>query len=166
MYSHGANVDLVLVSLRRIIRAIDLHSKKLVQQFGLTVPQLIVLKALRENSPLSVGEVASAVSLSQATVTNILLRLEERGYVHRARSDSDKRRVLVEVSEKGQEILESAPALLHEDFIARFGDLHDWEQNQIISSLQRVASMMQAEKLDAAPFLATDSLDNDSNGSS
>lgn len=166
MQNHGENVDRVLVSLRRIIRAIDLHSKKLVQQFGLTVPQLIVLKALQQNSPLSVGQVAEAVSLSQATVTNILLRLEERGYVHRTRSDSDKRRVLVEVSEIGKQILHSAPALLHDDFIARFDDLEDWEQTLIISSLQRVASMMQAEKIDAAPFLATDSLDNDSNCSS
>ena len=75
----------VVAALRRIIRAIDLHSRSLVQRFGLTGPQLVVLKELIERSPRPVSELAAAVNLSQATVTGILDRLERKDMIARVR---------------------------------------------------------------------------------
>ena len=68
----------VLVSLRRIIRAIDLHSRSLIQRFGLTGPQLIILEVLVDRGECSMTELSEAISLSMATVTGILSRLENR----------------------------------------------------------------------------------------
>lgn len=137
----------VLVGLRQIIRAIDLHSKRLKQKYGLTGPQLVVLRALGR-SRRTVGELASAVSLSHATVTGVLDRLEQRGLVRRTRSAMDKRCVNVEIEPAGLEILAQQPSMLQEQFIRRFMELEEWEQLLILSSLQRVAAMMEVEKLE------------------
>jgi DNA-binding MarR family transcriptional regulator len=146
--------DDVLVSLRRIIRANDLHSRKLGRETGLTTPQLVVMRAIEESDLPTVSQVSREVSLSQATVTNILNRLEDHKLIRRQRSSEDKRRVNLEVTAAGRKLLKGAPKPLQEGFVARFNQLEDWEQYLIVSSLARVASMMDAEDLDAAPLLA------------
>lgn len=149
----------VLISLRRVIRATDLHSKQLVKTTGLTAPQLLLLQAIRDNSDVTIGEVAKKISLSQATVTTILDRLEKRELVKRVRSTTDKRRVHVYLTDTAGEILQDAPAPLQEQFSAQFNDLEMWEQTMIISSLQRIAQMMDAEDIDASPVLDVGALD-------
>ena len=143
----------VLVALRQIIRAIDLHSKKLERESGLTGPQLLVMQAISQAAPVTAGQIARDVNLSQATVTSILDRLEKKAYLRRERSNEDKRKVWICLTEAGVQVLEQAPALMQENFILGFGRLEEWEQNLILSSLQRVAEMMQAGDLDAAPLL-------------
>ena len=61
--------DAVLIAIRRIIRAIDLQSRKLVQSHGLTGPQALILKEVNRSQGLTAGELALKVSLSQATIT-------------------------------------------------------------------------------------------------
>ncbi len=148
----------VLVALRRIVRAIDMHSKKLAQHHGVTGPQILILKRLSEAPELAVGELAKRVSLSQATVTDILDRLERRGLVMRVRSTSDKRRVLVRATPEGERLLENSPPLLQESFVERLRELPDWEQTLILSCLQRVSTMLEVDRLDAAPILSSGSL--------
>lgn len=147
--------EMVLVALRRIIRAIDLRSRFLVMRYGLTGPQLMVLRELSAHNGVSVGELTRAIHLSQATVTGILDRLAKRGLVRRQRSDQDKRRVLVWLTEEGEHLLADAPPLLQEEFTDEFGELDDWEQTHILSALQRVVSMMEAKHIDATPILTT-----------
>lgn len=135
------------------MRATDLHSKKMIKECGLTIPQIMVLRAIESLGDVTVRRVAQNVSLSQATVTTILNRLEDRGLIARVRSAVDKRIVNARLTEQGRTVLAEAPPLLHEKFIARFASLEEWEKNQLLSVLQRVATMMDAEKIDAAPVL-------------
>jgi DNA-binding MarR family transcriptional regulator len=143
----------VLVTLRRIIRATDLQSKRLVKASGLTIPQVMVLRAIAELGDVTVRRLSDHVSLSQATVTTILNRLESRELVTRVRSETDKRVVNARLTPQGQQVLAGAPTLLHEKFIERFEGLKSHEQRDILDALQRVAGMMDAEELDAAPLL-------------
>lgn len=145
--------DQVLVSLRQIIRAIDLHSKKLERESGLTGPQLLIIQLIGTQGEMTPGVIAREVSLSQATVTSILDRLERKNLLQRVRSTYDKRKVMVSLTEAGSRALESAPTLMQESFIRSFNKLEDWEQSLILSSLQRVSDMMNATNLDAAPLL-------------
>lgn len=150
----------VLVALRRIIRAIDLQSKRLMQTSGLSGPQLMVMQAIERVGSVTAGNLARAVSLSQGTVTSILDRLEKKNLLRRVRSTEDKRKVVVFLSEEGKSALALAPTLLQENFINSFQRLADWEQHLLISSLQRIAEMMDAQNLDAAPYLETHILDD------
>ncbi|SCY06593.1 MarR family winged helix-turn-helix transcriptional regulator [Desulfoluna spongiiphila] len=149
---HDICYDL-LISLRQIIRATDLHSKQLVKKYGLTGPQLVVIQVIAREGEISIGSLAKKVSLSQATVTNIVERLEKNGVLKRKKGETDKRRVLVAATEKALDIIRNKPSLLHEQFVTRFNKLESWEQTLLLSSLQRIASMMNAENLEVAPIL-------------
>jgi len=150
--------DEVLVTLRRIMRAIDIHSRRLEQRYGLTGPQMLLMKEIVRAGELSVGELARRANLGQATVTNIVDRLEGRGLVTRTRSSADKRRVLLRASTEGARRLRSSPHLLQEQFVARFRNAPDWEQTLMLSTLQRIAGMMDAADIDAAPVLSGEAL--------
>jgi len=157
------NIDDVLVALRRVIRATDLHSKHLAKTTGLTTPQILLLQAIRARSDVTIGELANEVSLSQATVTTILDRLEKRELVYRERSTKDKRKVHAHLTEAGVNILKDAPVPLQEHFTDQFSNLEQWEQTMIIAALQRVAHMMDAQRIDAAPVLDIGSIDRQGN---
>jgi len=153
-------IEEVLVALRRVIRATDLHSRHLSRTTGMTAPQILLLQAIRSGEgATTIGDLAAAVSLSQATVTSILDRLEGRDLVRRVRSDSDRRKVHAHLTARGEEVLQNAPIPLQDQFARQFADLHDWEQTMIIAALQRVAHMMDAQHIDAAPVLDIGNLD-------
>lgn len=143
----------VLIALRRITRAIDLHSKRLARETGLTVPQLLVLKEIAASEQAKPSEVAKNIHLSQATVTSIIDRLERAELLVRARSEHDRRAVDLTLTEEGRRRLADAPDLLQADFISQFARLKDWERAQLVSSIQRLAMMMDADNIDAAPIL-------------
>jgi DNA-binding MarR family transcriptional regulator len=147
--------DQVLVALRRIVRAIDLHSRQLVRQSGLTGPQLVVLRSAARMGGASLGEVAAAVSLSQATLSDVVRRLEERGLAQREREGPDRRRVRLQVTEAGRALLDRAPSLLQDRLRRALARRPAYERNQILATLQLIAEMMDAEDLEAAPMLAT-----------
>jgi len=145
--------DELLISLRRIIRAISIHSKQLNKESGLTGPQLMVMSKIDElDAPLA-KEIAKEVTLSAATVTTILDRLENRSLVIRTRSETDKRKVHLSLSDAGLALLSASPKPLQEHFIKRYQGLEEWEQSQLLSSVERIASMMDATDIDAAPVL-------------
>ena len=150
------------MALRRVIRATDLHSKHLAKTTGLTAPQILLLQTIRDKGEVTIGELANEISLSQATVTTILDRLEKRELVYRERSKEDKRKVHAYLTDRAGEILKEAPIPLQEHFTREFGDLQKWEQTMIISSLQRVAQMMDAQHIDASPVLDIGILDRQS----
>ena len=148
----------LFTSLRKVIRAIDLHSKHLSKTVGLTGPQLVILQQIGRQKGILARQVAKNVNLSPATVTSILDRLEARDLVHRIRSSEDKRRVGLFLTESGENLLIKAPQPLQDHFIEKFSALAEWEQSQLLSSVQRLANMMDAQDLDAAPILEVGTL--------
>ncbi len=145
----------ILIALRRVIRAIDQHSRNLIQSHGLTGPQALMLKEIIRNGSITGSELAKRISLSQATVTDVVKRLENRNLLKRIRDDHDKRKVLLTATPDGEAIIKKSVPLLQESFESRLNELKEWEQSQLLSSLQRIAEMMNAENIDAAPVLTS-----------
>jgi DNA-binding MarR family transcriptional regulator len=127
----------------------------LVQRHGLTGPQLVVLRELKRSGQIPVGQLAENVSLSHATVTGILERLEKQGLVEKKPDVVDRRRVLAHITRGGEGRVEEAPPILQERFAAELRKLQDWERTLILSSLQRIGTMMEARDAEAAPVLVT-----------
>jgi DNA-binding MarR family transcriptional regulator len=148
----------LLIALRKIIQAIDIHSRMLNKSFGLTGPQLIVLQEISKQDKISVTPLSKITSLSQATVTDITKRLEKKGYLLRRKREDDKRAVSLSLSEAGKEIIRELPPLLQKTFTQRFSKIKDWEQLMILSSFERVVSLMSAEEIEASPMLVTGSI--------
>lgn len=146
-------IEQVLVALRRIIRATDLHSSHLAKTTGMTAPQILLLRAISEHPRASVSDIARDICLSQATVTTIINRLEKRGLVLRQRSTRDKRVVHTQLTKAGRDLLDAAPIPLQQQFANQFQRLEDWEKSLILTALQKVAGMMDAQQIEASPVL-------------
>jgi DNA-binding MarR family transcriptional regulator len=151
----------VLVALRQIIRAIDLHSKKLSKVAGLTGPQLILMRSIQQLGEVTIRELSKNTNMSQATATTILDRLERNGYVIRVRNQTDKRKVHAHLTDAGKILLDKAPQALQDNFIGKFQKLEEWEQSLLLSSIQRLSSMMNADDIDVAPVLELGSITKD-----
>lgn len=144
----------IVSALRRVMRAVDLHSRDLVRTHGLTTTQALILKELLRLKETTVGSLAQRIALSPATVTDVLNRLENRGLVLRTRSEVDRRHVLVRPTEMTIKLFGDSPPLLQERVARKLIELQQWEQTQLLSSLQRLATMMDVEGLEAAPVLS------------
>ena len=140
----------VLKSLRRIIRAVDIHSRKLLSEFKITSPQMICLYMLRTRDEMTQSELAKEVDLGPSTITGIVDRLEAKGYVVRTRSAADRRRIMLQLTDSGRELVESAPSLLQDQLTASLMSLPELEQATIALSLERIVELMNAEHLDAS----------------
>jgi DNA-binding MarR family transcriptional regulator len=145
----------ILQSLRRIIRAIEIHSHKLSQNHRITGPQLGCLLALREQGPFPLGRLARALFLSPSTMVGIVDRLEEKGLVQRTRNTPDRRQVNIQLTEAGRNLAEAAPSPLQETLAEGLKRLPELEQVSITLALERVVELMGAEAISAAPVLET-----------
>jgi DNA-binding MarR family transcriptional regulator len=148
--------DDVLRALRRITRAIDLHSRHLALTYGLTGPQLVSLRVIAERGPLSPSQLAREVSLSQATITGIVDRLAARQLVTRERNERDRRVVTVAVTAAGSALIAAAPSPLQERFVERLHALSEEEQAIMRLTLNKIVRMMDGEDIDAAPMLTSE----------
>lgn len=153
----------LLTALRQITRAIDLHSKQLAKETGLTSPQLLVLQRLEADGRAKPSDIAKSIHLSQATITSIVDRLEKAELVTRERNAQDRRVLEVVLLDAGRQKLREAPKPLQEGFLLAFQGLEDWEQSGLVASVQRLAAMMNAESIDAAPILEVGDLSSDEN---
>lgn len=144
--------DRVLGSLRRIIRAVDLYSRYLALRYSLTGPQLVCVRHLLRFGPTAPGTLARRISLSPATITGIVDRLEKRGLVTRERSTDDKRKVEIALTEEGHELVKQMPPPLHETFSRRLDTLPVEEQEEIDRVLTKIVDMMEAHDFASAPI--------------
>ncbi|HOP05720.1 MAG TPA: MarR family transcriptional regulator [candidate division Zixibacteria bacterium] len=146
----------VLTALRRIIRAVDLHSRRLYAEHQVTTPQMICLYSLVRAGRTTQSKLAAEVNLSMSTINGIIDRLETRKLVKRRRDNSDRRRVWLEVTESGRKLAESAPILLQDRLSNALRRLPVLEQAAIALSLERVVALIRAEGIDASPNLVPD----------
>ena len=149
----------VLIALRRILRVTELNARKLADHAELTASQLLVMQHVARSGKALPSAIARAVDLKQATVTVLVNKLEDDGFVTRRRDTEDRRRVWVELTDSGRAALERSPDLLQSRFERGFQKLEQWEQAMIITTLERIASLLDAEKIEAAPVLDIGDLD-------
>jgi len=148
----------ILRSIRQLIRGISIHSKQLLHDIGLTVPQLICLRAIHEldtgHGGVTVNEVSQRVQLSPPTVSRIIDRLAAAGLVVRERSSTDRRKVSISLTAAGVDRVQTAPSPLQETFLRGLETLPLEERLELLAALKRVVVLMNADELDAAPLLA------------
>jgi len=161
MTTSETRLDDSLIALRRILRATEIFARDLAQAAGLTPPQLRVLQIAQARGSATPKALATQMGVSQATVTALVDKLVARALVERLPSETDRRQVNVSVTQAGRSILSDAPDALQQRYVRAFERLADWEQVQLVSSLERVAAMLDADSLEAAPVLTTGSLGAD-----
>ncbi|MDD2366204.1 MAG: MarR family winged helix-turn-helix transcriptional regulator [Desulfuromonadaceae bacterium] len=151
----GNNELRIFQSLRRIIRAIELHSHKLNTGYQITGPQLGCLLAIKDNGPLTITRLSNIVFLSPSTVVGIVDRLDEKGLVSRIRSIKDRRQVQICLTEAGNHLAVTAPSPLQEKLSGGLKSLPPSELVSITAALDKLVNLMEAEDISAAPILET-----------
>jgi len=143
----------ILRSLRRIVRAIDLYSRELKANCGLTIPQLVCLSAIVREKQITAVSLSLQVHLSPSTLVGILDRLEKAGLIQRKRSAEDRRQVIIKASDAGKNAIDRAPSPLQENLISGLDDMPAKEQAAIAQSLETIVTLMEAHEIKVAPLL-------------
>jgi DNA-binding MarR family transcriptional regulator len=133
----------ILQALRRIIRAVEVHSRKLEERYDVTGGQLLCLMALKERGPLTLSGIAHNLFMSSSTLVGIVDRLERKGWVVRRRGTEDRRQVRISLTDPGRLLLESAPSPLQDHLAEALKELPELEQVAIAMSLERVVDLME-----------------------
>ena len=145
----------VLIQIRKIVRSINLESKKIQKEYGVSIPQVLCLNYLREspNYQATQGKVKKFLNLNSSTVSGIIDRLEKKGLVARLPRSGDKRIVNIALTSAGDELIASMPSLLHEQLSAKLNTLSDSELKMIEQSLDMLVHLLDIQSVDASPMI-------------
>lgn len=137
------NLDLIgfLRAIRRLARALDVHSSRINRESGLTLPQLVVLTCVRDLGEVTSRAIAGAADLSAPTVNGILDKLEAKGLIERYRSASDRRVVHTRLTDRGAVFLKDAPPPMGDAFRTGLMSLPGAERRKLLSAIEAVADM-------------------------
>ncbi|MCO6289101.1 MarR family transcriptional regulator [Staphylococcus epidermidis] len=95
------------------------YEKKL-KQFGITYSQYLVLLTLWEENPQTLNSIGRHLDLSSNTLTPLLKRLEQSDWVKRERQQSDKRQLIITLTDNGQQqqeaVFEAISSCLPQEF--------------------------------------------------
>jgi DNA-binding MarR family transcriptional regulator len=138
-------------SAMNLVRTADLLVKRIadvVQPFDLTPSSGLVLGILADaESPLPPKQIAERLITSRATVTGLLDSLEKRGYVRRSPHSTDRRMLLIELTDAGRRVAYEFRLLVHQRQREWLAALDEQEQDQFIDALHR----LQAALADSEP---------------
>lgn len=88
--------------LWRVDHALQRHSKRMARDLGLTGPQRLVLRIVGRFPGLPAGELASLLHVHPSTLSGILARLEQGGWLKRRADPRDRRRALLGLTGRGR----------------------------------------------------------------
>ncbi|MCW3786466.1 MarR family winged helix-turn-helix transcriptional regulator [Plebeiibacterium sediminum] len=148
----------ILIKIRKIVRSVDIESKKIQKEYGVSIPQVLCLGFLRDapNYQLTQGEIRNLLNLNSSTVSGIINRLETKGLLARLPKQGDKRVVNITLTSSGDKLLNSIPSLLHEQLTAKLNKLDDKKLQEVEDSLNTLISLLDIEQVDASPLIAMD----------
>jgi len=111
-------IQVVLDSIRRIVRALRLFDRQAERRFGLSGAQVFVLQKLGDGRAISINELAGRTHTHQSSVSVVVGKLVNRRLVRRSSCSKDARRVELSLTHRGRRLLRSAPPSAQDRLIA------------------------------------------------
>ena len=150
----------ILVKLRKIIRSINLESKKIEKEFGISIPQLLVLKYLSDQNDYRAfaKDIKGYINLNASTVSGIISRLESKNLVYKMTKPNDKRATYIILTAKGADLLHKSPPTLQEKLSQRLKKLTPEQIEELDRNIELLTLIMDVEDMDAAPLLTIDEI--------
>ena len=145
----------ILIKIRKIIRSINLESKKIQKEYGVSIPQVLCLNYLHdaENFQATQGELKRFLNLNSSTISGIIFRLEKKGLVARLPKSGDKRVVNIALTSAGDKLISSMPSLLHEQLSKKLSTLQASELRMIEESLDLLVRLLDIQSVEASPMI-------------
>jgi len=95
--------DCILFRLAKAYQKVQSKWKSRLNNYGLTPMQFLVLEALYEEEGLSVGEIGKKLVLDNATLSGVLDRMVESGWIRKNTADEDRRLLQIFLTPKAKE---------------------------------------------------------------
>lgn len=145
----------ILINIRKIVRSLNLESKKIQKEYGVSIPQLMCLDYLgsRNDFRATQGEIARYLNLNSSTMSGIIDRLEAKGFVARLPNPKDKRTIHISLTSKGLKLLDASPQLLHHQLSKHLQNLPPEKINEINEALKILTRSLNIEKIPASPLM-------------
>ncbi len=146
----------ILIKIRKIVRSINIESKRVQKNYGISIPQLLTLSFLdsSENFQATHKQISNFIELNSSTTTGIIDRLEKKGLVARLPKKDDKRSTYIALTSKGESIYKETPPLLHEKLSENLESLSDEKLLEINNALDIIIDFFGIIDMDASPVIA------------
>ena len=96
----------VYISMSRVINTLRRENNKLILKHNLTLGQFAVMEALYSKGRLSTGEVMEKILSTSGNIPVIVKNLEKDGFITRKQDESDKRRFILDLTDKGKNLMD------------------------------------------------------------
>ncbi len=151
----------ILRAIRRILRAVNLESKRCQKEYGLSMPQLLVLSFIAQEPEMRATNKAikAHMQLNASTVTGILQRLLTKGYVARVPNADDQRGSLLALTQGGYDLITSTPPPLQLKLERGIEKLSESDRKKLKKYFEFVVQLLELGEDDAAPIFTGDLLD-------
>ncbi len=145
----------IIQKIRKIVRSINLESKKIQKEYGVSIPQLLCLNYLSDQPGLCAShkEIAGFLELNSSTVTGIISRLESKSLVARLPNIVDKRSTNIAITSAGKKLMDESPDLLHNRLLLKLKNLNQEDLIQISNSLDILINHLGIQEIEASPLL-------------
>lgn len=152
----------IIVKLRKIIRSINLESKKIEKELGISIPQLLVLKYLSDQNDYRAfaKDIKEYINLNASTVSGIISRLESKALIAKLPKQNDKRATYIILTAKGADLLHKSPPTLQEKLSQRLKKLSPEQIEELDRNIELLTLIMDVEDMDAAPLLTIKEITN------
>ncbi|TKG94655.1 MarR family transcriptional regulator [Puteibacter caeruleilacunae] len=149
------NYTTILIKVRRIVRSINLESKKVQKDYGVSIPQMLCLEYLKSSPNYQATQkcIRDHLKLNSSTVTGIISRLEKKGLLARLPKIGDRRTTNITLTSKGDDMLKNTPDLLQQRLASKLSKISDEDLENINDALDLLVEMLEIEHLEASPML-------------
>ena len=154
------DADSIIISIRKILRSVNLESKRIQKEHGLSIPQLLVLTYLNNQLEFKAThkEVTKYLNLNSSTITGIISRLEKKDYIIRKVNPDDRRVSYIALTALGQKLLQSTPKLMHERLAHKLKEADPSKVQELEKAFNLVIEFMGIEDVEASPLITVDEI--------
>jgi DNA-binding MarR family transcriptional regulator len=145
----------ILDSIRRLVRLLRVSDRQAQSELGVSGAQLFVLTELGKTPALSLNDLAARTLTDQSSVSVVVTRLVDAGYVTRDRDERDARRLVLHLTRSGRALLQKAPPVAQERLLAVFETLQDEERTRFADIFEKIVNSVDADE-EPAPMLFED----------
>lgn len=132
----------VLNSFRCLVKSLRLADRAGLKEYGLGASQLYVLHELKRDAPLSINDLANRMATDQSTVSVVVAKLIDKGFVTRERSEADARRLDLTLTAKGHLTVRKLPPPIQHLIIDGVQRLPRGRAKALAESLQEICDVL------------------------
>ncbi len=151
------NIDYtdILIYIRKIVRSVNLETKRIEKKHDISIPQLLTLTFLRKQSDYqsTSTDIKNYLTLNSSTVTGIITRLESKGWIAKSPFKNDKRKTKIILTIQGLNFLDSTPEIMHDILSKKLEVLSPERLKALQISFEYIIDFLDIEKVEASPII-------------